>query len=126
MIYSCSVNLYISLISIPNPARVPPNHRKKSNPSLKQASNKSAKKTICCSSENVNRHRASKSRRNHPKSGRGEVAWLAYRPVEPGARVRIPASALNIQKGRASCAQGSVLEETSRRNLPLTYKARTV
>ena len=35
-----------------------------------------------------------KSGRSHEKSGRGEVAWLAYRPVEPGARVRIPASAL--------------------------------
>ena len=36
--------------------------------------------------------RANKSKRN--RCGRGEVAWLAYRPVEPGARVQIPAPAL--------------------------------
>jgi hypothetical protein len=35
-----------------------------------------------------------KSSRSQQNSGRGEVAWLAHRPVEPGARVQIPASAL--------------------------------
>jgi hypothetical protein len=47
--------------------------------------------------EKANKQRNVKGRLNHTKSGRGEVAWLAYRPVEPGARVQIPAPALKTR-----------------------------
>jgi hypothetical protein len=47
-----------------------------------------------------------KSMRGRQNSGRGEVAWLAYGPVEPGARVQIPAPAFQriLHRERADLA----------------------